>query len=109
MSSTLSHRVYPLFIQAIDALIVAIETQAVHLANKKSWTRRIVLLTDGENPIEIEDWEATVSKMQDLNIGFTVMYVPYCSGISQSHIWCDIEALILMTKSYRSSKKINLK
>ena len=58
---------------AIDALIVAIETQDRFLGNKKTWTRKIVILTDGENPMEIEDCEATVKKMNDLGISLTVV------------------------------------
>lgn len=63
-----------MFVLAIDALIVGIETQARYLAKKSTWTRKIVLVTDGENPIEIEDWEATVKKMTSLNIGLTIVY-----------------------------------
>lgn len=59
---------------AIDALIVGIETQARYLAKKATWTRKVVLVTDAESPIEIEDWEATVKKMDSLNISLTVMY-----------------------------------
>lgn len=58
---------------AIDALIVGIETQDRYLGNKKSWTRRMVLITDGENPIEIEDWEATAGKMNDLKIKLAIV------------------------------------
>jgi ATP-dependent DNA helicase 2 subunit 2 len=54
---------------------VGIETQADYLATKKTWTRKIVIVTDGENPIEIEDWEATVKKMDALDVSLTVMYV----------------------------------
>ncbi|KAH7926187.1 SPOC domain-like protein [Leucogyrophana mollusca] len=61
----------------VDALIVGIETQDVYLAKKKSWTRRIIILTDGENPIEIEDWEATVNKMNALDIALTVVGVDF--------------------------------
>jgi ATP-dependent DNA helicase 2 subunit 2 len=60
---------------AIDALIVSIETQDDYLAKKKTWTRKIILITDGENHIEVEDWEATVKKMEELNINLTIMYV----------------------------------
>lgn len=65
----------PIVIVAIDALIVGIETQAKYLSSKKTWTRKIILVTDGENPIEVEDWEATVEKMNSLNIALTVVYV----------------------------------
>jgi hypothetical protein len=60
-------------LSAIDALIVGIETQAVYLGNKKTWTRKIVLVTDGEGPMEIEDWETTVHKMNQLAISLTVV------------------------------------
>jgi ATP-dependent DNA helicase 2 subunit 2 len=62
---------------AIDALIVGVETQDAHLANKKTWTRKIIVVTDGESPIEIEDWELTVKKMNSLNVGLTVVFVIY--------------------------------
>jgi len=62
---------------AIDALIVGIETQARYLAKKQTWTRKIVLVTDGESPIEVEDWEATVQKMDSLNIGLTIIGVDF--------------------------------
>jgi ATP-dependent DNA helicase 2 subunit 2 len=68
-----------LVLLAIDALIVGIETQARYLAKKPTWTRKIVLVTDAESPIEIEDWEATVKKMDTLNISLTIMYVPLLS------------------------------
>ena len=60
---------------AIDALIVAIETQDRYLGNKKTWTRKIYLVTDGENPIEVEDWEATAKKMNALDTQLVVVYV----------------------------------
>lgn len=66
---------YLIFFVAVDALIVGIETQADYLASKKSWTRKIVILTNGECPIEIEDWEATVRKMDGLDISLTIMSV----------------------------------
>lgn len=62
---------------AIDALIVGIETQAEYLSNKKTWTRKIVLLTNAECPIEIEDWEKTVKKMDALNISLTIVSVSF--------------------------------
>ncbi|KAF9457458.1 SPOC like C-terminal domain-containing protein [Collybia nuda] len=61
----------------IDALIVGIETQAQYLASKKSWTRKIVMVTDGENSIEVEDWEATVQKMNILTISLTIIGVDF--------------------------------
>lgn len=64
---------------AIDALIVAIETQHVYLYSKKTWTRRIVILTDGESPIELDEWENTAQAVNDRNIILTVMYDPIVS------------------------------
>lgn len=52
---------------------MAIETQDDYLKKKKTWTRRMVLLTDGESPMEVEDWELTVKKIKELNIITTVM------------------------------------
>ncbi|KZT08940.1 SPOC domain-like protein [Laetiporus sulphureus 93-53] len=61
----------------VDALIVGIETQHQYLVTRKTWTRKIVLITDGENPIEIEDWEATVKKMNDLEVSLTIVGVDF--------------------------------
>ncbi|EIW86315.1 SPOC domain-like protein [Coniophora puteana RWD-64-598 SS2] len=61
----------------IDALIVAIETQDQYLEKKRTWTRKIVLLTDGKNPMEIEDWEATVHKMNALHISLDVVGIDF--------------------------------
>jgi ATP-dependent DNA helicase 2 subunit 2 len=66
---------------ALDALIVGIETQNIFLAKKKTWTRKIVLVTNGESPIEMEDWEAVSKKMNALDASLTIMYVPlHCSA-----------------------------
>ena len=54
-------------------MIVGIETQAQYLISKRTWTRKMVLLTDGENPIEVEDWEATVEKMNTVKLHFTIV------------------------------------
>lgn len=61
------------FSVAIDALIVGIETQDIYLNKKRTWTRKIVIVTDGQSPMEIEDWEATVKKMNSLEISLTIM------------------------------------
>ncbi|GLB36606.1 putative SPOC domain-like protein [Lyophyllum shimeji] len=61
----------------LDALIVGIETQAQYLSAKRTWTRKIVIVTDGESPIEVEDWEATVEKMNGLDISLTVVGVDF--------------------------------
>ncbi|KAH9949516.1 SPOC domain-like protein [Amylocystis lapponica] len=61
----------------IDALIVGIETQNEYLASKRTWTRKMVLLTDGENPIEVEDWETTTDKMNTLGISLAIIGVDF--------------------------------
>ncbi|ETW87659.1 hypothetical protein HETIRDRAFT_41157 [Heterobasidion irregulare TC 32-1] len=61
----------------IDALIVGVHTQDKHLDGKKTWTRKVVLLTDGDNPIEIEDWQAIVQKMSALDVKLTVVGVDF--------------------------------
>jgi len=58
---------------AIDALIVAIETQHIYLASKRTWTRKIVILTDGESPIELDEWENTAQAVNDRNITLSIM------------------------------------
>ncbi|KAG6895586.1 hypothetical protein C0992_000501, partial [Termitomyces sp. T32_za158] len=63
----------------LDAIIVGVQTQATHLASKKTWTRKIVLVTDGESPIEVEDWEATVDKMNSLGVSITIVGVDFDS------------------------------
>ena len=70
----------------MDALIVGIETQDRYLGTKK-YTRKIVLLTDGENPIELEDWEVAIDKMNDLKIRLAVVYVTLIPTAK-----CDIPA-----------------
>jgi len=54
-------------------MIVAIETRDAYLAKKKTWTRKMVVLTDAENPIELDEWMTTVNKINDLNIITTLV------------------------------------
>ncbi|KAG9127750.1 ATP-dependent DNA helicase II subunit 2 [Ceratobasidium sp. 392] len=61
----------------INGIIVAIQTQSEYLLRKPSWTRRMVLVTDGETPLEIEDWEATVDKINELAINTTIIGVDF--------------------------------
>ncbi|KAI0668689.1 SPOC domain-like protein [Trametes maxima] len=75
----------------IDALIVAIETQDRFLGNKKTWTRKICILTDGENLMEVEDWEATVAKMNALGIQLTVVGVDFDDKSRQYEDKSDIK------------------
>ena len=83
---------------------MAIETQAQHLGKKKTWTRKIVLVTDGQSEIELEDWEATVDKMNDLDIRFTVVLV---SVPSSSRRYSNMQAVAstLMTQTGDTKKR----
>ena len=66
----------------MDALIVAVQMQDEVLQSKKTWTRKITIVTDGESPMELEDWEATVQKINELEVRLAVVYVPFClSGL----------------------------
>ncbi|KAF9259906.1 ku80-like protein [Marasmius fiardii PR-910] len=60
----------------LDALIVGLETQSRYLG-KKNWTRKIYLITDGEGPIELEDWEMTVDKMNQWNVLTSIVGVDF--------------------------------
>ena len=60
---------------AVDALIVGAETLSNYLRTKRSWTGKIVLLTDGESPMEIEKWEAIAKKLSSFKYRITIMYV----------------------------------
>ncbi|KAJ6498003.1 SPOC domain-like protein [Mycena vitilis] len=61
----------------LDAVIVAIETQDDHLASKRTWTRKLVLVTDGENPIEVSDLPETINRINDLEIAFTIVGIDF--------------------------------
>jgi hypothetical protein len=94
---------------AIDAIIVGIQTQSEYLGKKASWTRRIILVTDGDHPIEIEDWERTAAKMNELNIHLTIVYVGCgCTNRTVSSNFCMVGVLILTTRSCLLRKKKNL-
>jgi ATP-dependent DNA helicase 2 subunit 2 len=60
---------------AVDALIVGAETLSNYLKTKRSWTGRIVLLTDGESPLQIETWELIAKKLNGFNFRITIVYV----------------------------------
>jgi ATP-dependent DNA helicase 2 subunit 2 len=89
---------------AIDALVVGIETQARYLAKKATWTRKVVLVTDAESPIEIEDWEVTVKKMDSLNISLTVVYACPSGFLSVNLTNCTAES----TSMTRNTRMRNL-
>ncbi|KAJ7071583.1 SPOC domain-like protein [Mycena amicta] len=65
---------------SLDALIVAMETQEDHLASKKTWTRKMVLVTDGDSPIEIDgQLKQTVKKMNAYGISLTIVGIDFDS------------------------------
>jgi ATP-dependent DNA helicase 2 subunit 2 len=59
----------------LDGIIVGTYVQNEELGKKGSWTRKAVLITDGQNPLEIEedDIEATVTKLDEWNVELTIM------------------------------------
>ncbi|EJD55401.1 SPOC domain-like protein [Auricularia subglabra TFB-10046 SS5] len=61
----------------IDAIIVAIETQEQALSTKRSWTRKMIVITDAEAPMELEEWEATVSKINDYGVRTLIVGVDF--------------------------------
>ncbi|KAI4519217.1 ku80-like protein [Schizophyllum commune Loenen D] len=63
----------------MDALIVAVQMQDEVLQSKKTWTRKITIVTDGESPMELEDWEATVQKINELEVRLAVVGVDFDS------------------------------
>ncbi|KAK7468469.1 ATP-dependent DNA helicase yku80 [Stygiomarasmius scandens] len=62
----------------IDALIVATKTQEEWLGKKK-WSKKITLVTDGQNIMELEDWESSVAKLNELEISFLLVGVDFDS------------------------------
>jgi ATP-dependent DNA helicase 2 subunit 2 len=49
------------------------QAQAEYLASKPSWTRKMVLITDGESPLATEDWEGTAEKIKELGIKLAIL------------------------------------
>ena len=101
---------YPAFIctTALDALVVGVEAQDRYLKSKKTWTRKVVLVTDGENPIEVDNWDAMVMKIRDLNVQLTIVSVCSPFGV---HFLSDMfvcpEELTLTTTNLDFMRKIN--
>lgn len=60
---------------ALDAIIVGVDAQDRYLQKKASWTRKLVVITDGDNPIEVGDWELTARKMNSLHVNTTILFV----------------------------------
>ena len=47
--------------------------QAEHLASKPTWTRKMVLVTDGESLMDTNDWEETANKIKELKIKLAIL------------------------------------
>jgi ATP-dependent DNA helicase 2 subunit 2 len=60
---------------AVDAIVVGSETLRQYLATKRTWKGKLVLLTDGESPIQVEKWELIAKKVKALNYQLTIVYV----------------------------------
>lgn len=52
--------------------MVAAEQQSRYLGKKK-WTRKIIVVTDGENGVSEDDWDVITNKLDNLNVGLTIM------------------------------------
>ncbi|KIY45729.1 SPOC domain-like protein [Fistulina hepatica ATCC 64428] len=61
----------------IDAIIVAVRTQEEYLAKKPSWTRKLKVVTNGEGPIEMEDWSLTANKINELSVHTVVVGIDF--------------------------------
>lgn len=61
----------------MDGIIVGTYVQNEELGKKASWTRKAVLITDGQNSLEIEedDIEATLAKLNEWNVDLTLVSV----------------------------------
>lgn len=53
---------------ALDGLIVALQAQEKFLNSKKTWTRKLVLVTDGENEMQTQGWKETAEKMNEWGV-----------------------------------------
>jgi ATP-dependent DNA helicase 2 subunit 2 len=60
---------------AVDAIVVGSETLHQYLGTKRTWTGKLVLLTDGESPIQVEKWELIAKKVKGFNHQLTIVYV----------------------------------
>ena len=57
------------------------ETQDRFLKSKKSWTRKMYLVTDADSPIELDEWKTTVEKMNSVDLIFTIMFVSFLNFV----------------------------
>ena len=59
---------------AVSAIVVAVDMIDT-FTKKLKWIRKIVLVTDGQGPLDADDTEAIAKKMNDSGIQLTVLYV----------------------------------
>ncbi|KAG8876714.1 ATP-dependent DNA helicase II subunit 2 [Tulasnella sp. 332] len=62
---------------ALDGLIVAIQTQTNHLGRKASWTCKIVLITDGESEFATSGWEKAAERLNELDVHTTIIGIDF--------------------------------
>jgi ATP-dependent DNA helicase 2 subunit 2 len=62
---------------ALDAVIVALNAQNTFLASKNSWTRKLVVVTDGENPIATAEYKSTIEAMNQNEVITSIVYVTF--------------------------------
>jgi ATP-dependent DNA helicase 2 subunit 2 len=67
----------------LDAVIVALNAQNTFLASKNSWTRKLVVVTDGENPIATADYKSTIETMNQNEVITSIVYVYSSVAIGQ--------------------------
>lgn len=61
---------------AISAIVVAVDMMDT-FTKKLKWIRKIVLITDGQGPLDADDVKDIAQKMNDSNIQLTVLYVHF--------------------------------
>ena len=64
---------------AISAIVVAVDMIDT-FTKKLKWTRKIVLVTDGQGEVDGDDLDDIAKKMNDSNIQLTVLYV-FCFAL----------------------------
>ncbi|PVF93424.1 SPOC domain-like protein [Serendipita vermifera] len=62
---------------ALAGLIVALNAQNRYLASKPSWSRKLIVVTDGENAIDTTDYKATIEAMNDNNVQTSIVGIDF--------------------------------
>lgn len=61
----------------LDGVIVALNAQNNFLASKPSWSRKLIIVTDGENPIATSDYKSTIETMNQNEVITSVVGVDF--------------------------------